>query len=117
MDNFSDLPGCGGWCVISADFCKSESEDMDKDDKSDLWIGAFRYYCGRQTIAVHSFTESLIKHWEEIPEGAQTVIRRDLDEAFADDRRDRERNSKYGYRLGHDCDRLAWKKLRKHIND
>lgn len=90
---------------------------MNNDDKADLWIGAFRYYCGRQTIAVHSFTESLIKHWDDIPEGAQAIIRRDLDEAFAEDKRDRERVCEISYRLGHDCDRLAWEKVRRHINE
>lgn len=80
---------------------------MNNDDKSDLWIGAFRYYCGRQTIAVHSFTQSLIKHWGEIPVRAQAVIRRDLKQSIADDDRDRERGSACKT-LGHDMDRAKW---------
>lgn len=89
---------------------------MNQDDLDLLWIGAFRYYCGRMTIAVHSFTESLIKNWDKLPERSQFVIKRDLEDAFKDDDTDRKEGCVYK-RLGHDCDRESWEKVRRFINE
>lgn len=80
-----------------------------------IWIGAFRYYCGRMTIAVHSFAEYLIKNWENLPERAKVVIKRELDEAIKEDDKDREHKRDYKF-LGHDCDRACWEKVREFIN-
>lgn len=81
--------------------------DMNNDDKSGLWIGAFRYYCGRMTISVHSFCDLLINEWPNLPHQAKSVIERDLKQAIADDDRDRERG-RYSKALGHDMDRAKW---------
>lgn len=88
---------------------------MTNNDLGLVWIGAFRYYCGRMTIAVHTFTEVLLANWGSIPENAKYVIKRDLEEAFKYDDKDREQDSVYK-RLGHDCDREAWEKVRNFIN-
>ena len=50
----------------------------DDDLLSDLWIGAFRYYLGRATIATHAFAEELTEKWTTIPPRARVVILRDL---------------------------------------
>lgn len=88
---------------------------MLNEDKSMLWIGAFRYYCGRMTISVSSFCLMLKQHWHKIPYRAQVVIKRDLNEAIVDDDRDRELGSS-SLRLGHDCDRQAWLSVNEFIN-
>jgi len=80
---------------------------INEDLTNMLWIGAFRYYCGRTTISVHAFCEELIKEWVNIPNGAQGVIKRDLEEAIRDDDRDRERGSEH-FILGHDSDKAKW---------
>lgn len=80
---------------------------MNNDDLATLWIGAFRYYCGRMTISVHGFCDSLINEYDNIPEQAKGVIKRDLIEKFADDDRDRAKNRDVKT-LGHDMDRAKW---------
>lgn len=88
---------------------------MSKDDSSLLWIGAFRYFCGRQTISVSSFCDCIIRDMGSIPKCAITVIRRDLREAIKDD--DRDRITDDGHRrLGHDCDRAKWLEVFDAIN-
>lgn len=77
-----------------------------------LWIGAFRYYCGRQTYAVSSFCEALIVAIPALPERARLVISRDLEETFARDDSARKHDRDY-MPLGHDCDRAAWEKVRE----
>jgi len=81
--------------------------DAMQDRDSTLWIGAFRYYCGRMTIAVSGFCETMISNIENIPDEAVSIIKRDLIEAFADDDRDREVGNAVK-RLGMDCDRQKW---------
>lgn len=88
---------------------------MSKDDSSLLWIGAFRYFCGRQTISVSSFCDYIIRDLESIPMRAVAVIRRDLGEAIKDD--DRDRITADGHRrLGADCDRAKWIEVFDAIN-
>ena len=87
-------------------------KSLSDDDLNDLWIGAFRYYCGRATIAVSSFCDSLIKNVDSMPGQAKAVIERDLLEAFESDDRDRENNRDYKT-LGHDCDRAKWTEVLK----
>lgn len=76
-----------------------------------VWMGAFSYWCGRMTIAVGSFVDVLVAEWPNIPENARIFIQRDLERAFADDDKDRAENSNYK-RLGHDCDRKEWERVR-----
>ena len=73
-----------------------------------LWHGAFNYYCGRATIAVSAFIDDLIKNWPRLSEKARYLIERDLEREFAQDDEDRRHN-----RLGHDCDRKEWEKVRR----
>lgn len=84
---------------------------MTAEEKATIWIGAFRYYCGRMTISVSFFCDILIKEWDKLPKRAKDVIERDLEEAFAGDEEDRASGSSY-CRLGHDCDRQSWEKVR-----
>ena len=79
-----------------------------KDDLDMLWIGSFRYYLGRMTIATHSFAESLVQHWGDIPERAQVVIKRDLQDAITRDDDCRANGDNYKP-LGHDCDSKMWR--------
>lgn len=85
---------------------------MNESLLEDLWIGAFRYYCGRQTIAVHSFANGLIKAIDkgQLPERAHMVIKRDLIELINDDDKDRE-NGRWYKTLGDDVDRALWLKV------
>ena len=70
-----------------------------------LWYGAFNYYCGRATYAVGVFVESLIKAWPSLSDKTRFLIERDLEKAFTD-------FSNGLNRLGHDCDRAEWRKVR-----
>ena len=83
------------------------SIDAMQDRDATLWIGAFRYYCGRMTIAVSGFCETMISNIENIPDEAISIIKRDLIKAFADDDRDREKGREVK-RLGMDYDRHKW---------
>ena len=76
-----------------------------------VWMGAFQYWCGRKTIAVSGFIEVLIQEWSNLPENVRAFIERDLERAFAED--DAQRLSGNDYkRLGHDCDRAEWSRVR-----
>lgn len=80
---------------------------MSEDLINMLWIGAFRYWCGRQTISVHSFCDELINEWVNLPYHVKSVIERDLKQAIEDDDRDRELGRECKT-LGHDMDRAKW---------
>jgi len=85
---------------------------LKNDDLEMLWIGSFRYYLGRMTISVHSYCDTLIKHWKDIPERAQFVIRRDLAEAIEADDIARKSDKPNLYKaLGHDCDSRKWREV------
>ncbi len=84
---------------------------MNDDVYELLWIGAFRYYCGRRTYAVASFVNALILNWAAIPERAQIVIRRDLNEAFAGHFRALAEGREYSP-LGMTQDVAEWDKVR-----
>lgn len=76
-----------------------------------VWHGAFNYYLGRSTTAVSAFVDDLIANWQKISHSARALIERDLNKAFLDDDEHREK----GYqnkRLGHDCDRASWQKVK-----
>jgi len=79
-------------------------------------IAAFRYCLGRSTYIVGDCADWLIGQWHNICEGAQNVIRRDLDEAFKTDDDDRNDGSNY-LTLGHDCDRKEWERVREFIKE
>lgn len=76
-----------------------------------LWLGAFRYYCGRMTYAVSDFCDLLIANWPMLPEATKKLIQRDLEEEFGRDDEARERHSDY-LPLGNACDRMKWEQVR-----
>ncbi len=84
------------------------------DDMDMLWIGSFRYYLGRMTISVHSYCDSLIRNWDNVPERAKMVIIRDLAEEIKRDDEDRLDEKEYK-RLGHDCDSQRWREVMRYI--
>ena len=95
---------------------------MNDSELCDLWIGAFRYYLGRMTISVHSFCDSLVKNWYNVPERAKNIIKRNLLEAIQHDDRDRQREVDTGQinyykELGHDCDSRKWRWVWEEIKD
>ena len=83
---------------------------LTESDLNSLWVGAFRYYLGRMTISTHSFCSSLIDNWEQVPEQAQRVIKRDLLEEIKRDDEDR-RVLRECRALGHDCDSQKWREV------
>ena len=86
---------------------------LDPDHQVAVW--ATRYCLGRMTYAVGSCVEWLIWVWPDLHEEARSIIRRDLEEAFAEDDRDRAKlNGESGYkRLGMDMDRREWERVRQ----
>lgn len=84
---------------------------MTDDQMTTLWLGAFRYYCGRMTYAVFDFTELLIQAWPGLPVYTQALIQRELEAEFIRDDCARAENREYRP-LGHDCDRESWRRVR-----
>ena len=89
------------------------SAKLDPDHNAAIW--ATRYCLGRMTYAVGQCVEWLIHVWPDLREDVRAIIRRDIEEAFAEDDRDREKlNGASGYRrLGMDMDRREWERVRK----
>lgn len=81
------------------------------DEDITLWVGACRYYVGRQTYAVGDFCNLLIKQWPAIHEHARKIIQRDLEEEFQRDDNARANNDQIRW-LGADCDREQWERVR-----
>lgn len=82
-----------------------------EEDRGMLWIGAFRYYCGRKSYAVSWFCEIIVREWATLPKQARAIIQRDLEDEFALD--DKLRADGADYRpLGMDMDRREWEKVR-----
>ena len=82
-----------------------------EEDRGMLWIGAFRYYCGRQSYAVSWFCEIIVREWATLPKRARAIIQRDLEKEFELD--DRFRATGEGWKtLGADIDRREWEKVR-----
>lgn len=84
---------------------------MTDDQMTTLWLGAFRYYCGRMTYAVSDFTDLLIRVWPSLPEYTRKLIQRDLEEEFQRDNHARAEKCQYKP-LGQDCDRAQWEQVR-----
>lgn len=82
---------------------------MTEHEALTLWLGAFRYYCGRRTYAVSDFCNLLLLKWATLPAETRNLIRRDLAEEIQRDDEARERG---GYKpLGDDCDRDEWMRV------
>lgn len=75
---------------------------MNDDELTTIWVGAFRYYCGRMTYAVKDFCDMLIANWDQLPVRTRKVIERDLEQAI-----------KNNESLGHDIDREQWMRVRE----
>jgi hypothetical protein len=81
------------------------------DEALQLWLGAFRYYLGRQTYAVSDFCDALIRNWGDLPQHTRQLIEKELEHAFRQD--DQARLDGLQYRaLGWDCDRESWARVR-----
>ena len=81
----------------------------------DSWtmaVAAVRYCLGRRTYIVSDCQEWLCEIWDELPEKAQTIIQRDVEEAFKRDDEDCAAGKDYRA-LGDACDMLCWKRVRK----
>lgn len=71
-----------------------------------LWLGAVRYYLGRQSYAVGDMADLLVYRWHQLPHRTRDLIQRDVDAAFSDaDCGDRS--------LGAECDRRQWARVRE----
>ena len=70
--------------------------DLEQDT---LWLGAFRYYLGRQTYAVSEFCELLERKWEMLPASTRNLILREIKQAID------------SQRAGGDCDVAAWRRV------
>lgn len=75
-------------------------------------VSAARYCLGRSTYIVSDCQEWLCEIWDELPEKAQAIIQRDVEEAFKRDDEDRANGKDYRA-LGDACDRRGWEKVRK----
>lgn len=81
-------------------------------EKLTLWVGAMRYYLGRQSYAVHDFCDMLVKEWNDLDMMTRSILIRDIEEAF--DRDDRARTQGLQVKpLGMDQDRRCWEQVRK----
>jgi len=78
---------------------------------SELVFWSFRYSLGRRTAATCDFAECLVSAWAQLNEKYRYPIQSELEEAFEQDAVARVSGERYG-RLGMDCDRAAWEKVR-----
>lgn len=80
------------------------------DDRVVVW--AVRYCMGRMTYVSGECATWLVRHWHMLSAETRDCIRRDVDEAFEADDLARA-NGSTGTRLGWDCDRHEWSRVRR----
>jgi hypothetical protein len=80
------------------------------DGDSELVFWAFRYFLGRATAATGLFAQHLGKAWPTIAPNYREGIKKELEQAIADDNRARDKGFEHKP-LGHDCDRDLWLEL------
>lgn len=80
---------------------------MNSEELAVLWIGAFRYYLGRQSIMTHAFCDQLTREFDSLPEQVKLVVVNDLKDAFKQDDKDRDKERDC-FTLGSDADRGKW---------
>lgn len=85
---------------------------MNEHQKSTLWVGAFRYYLGRQTYAVGDFCDLLLAERDNLPAPVKHLILREIESAIDNDDAARERGD-IVKPMGWDCDRRAWEKVKE----
>lgn len=78
-------------------------------------VAAVRYCLGRMTYIVGDCADWLIEQWPNLTLVGQRMIIRDVEDAFTlDDRARNEGLPARDYRrLGHDCDRAQWERVRR----
>lgn len=81
----------------------------DLGDQDFVAVSAVRYALGRRTYVVGETCAWLMRHWRGIDTRAQDIIVCDLDEALALD-------ESGDQKIGMECDRHEWKKLRAFID-
>ena len=81
-------------------------------ESHDILISATRYYIGRRSIQAAYHARCLARAWHDLPRGTQSVIRRDIEEALAQDDEARAEGREF-YPLGEDFDRREWELVRK----
>lgn len=84
---------------------------MTPPEEITLWVGACRYYLGRQTYAVQDFCNLLQEQWPTLHPQTRKVILRDVQEAFERDDNARQNHEPIRW-LGDDCDRAEWEKVK-----
>ena len=85
---------------------------LDHFDEHILVISTTRYYLGRRSMGVSSFTRRLAKAWGEIPEHTRRILRRDIEREFQRDDWARAEGKDMRF-LGDDCDRKSWEDVRE----
>ena len=75
-------------------------------------VAAVRYCIGRMSYIVGDCADWLIEVWPTISKSAHHLIKRDIEEAIIDDDNDRADGREHK-RLGMDCDREQWERVRK----
>jgi hypothetical protein len=74
-------------------------------------VCAVDYCLGRQTYITCMCADWLDEVWSSLPERAQYLIKRNVEEAFDKDDHARVVGGKWA--LGSDCDRAEWERVRK----
>ena len=75
-------------------------------------IAAVRYCLGRMSYIVSDCCDWLLEVWPTITKSAQLTIKCDIEEAISDHDADCEEGRQHK-RLGMDCDREQWERVRK----
>lgn len=74
-------------------------------------LSAFRYCLGRQTYIVGVCADWIVDMWHSFPESQKAFIKRELEEGFEQDDKDRAEGDQFNA-LGWDCDRAEWERVR-----
>ena len=83
--------------------------------ESRITFYAFRYCLGRMTYAVSDFCEYATVHVKDILTNDLALMDKEITEAEKSDSTPEKAGSFWGKRLGMDCDRADWLKLREKI--
>jgi len=86
---------------------------MNANQDITLWVGALRYYLGRQTYAVTDFCNLLIQEWGNISYASKTIIERDVEAEFKRYDEWLKYDTDWQSPLGGTCDVKAWESVRK----
>lgn len=86
----------------------------------DMAVYAFRYALGRMTSAPATVADWLFRHWDDLSVQTRRQIESELDKAFKEDDaqramlppKDADIPLATYQRLGHDCDRATWERVR-----